>query len=281
MKTSYLALSAIIGLAILAAPTTASAADLQLPAPSPLARVMQTVGVTEITVEYSSPGVKGRKIFGKLVPNDELWRTGANSATKITFSKDVSIDGKPVPAGTYSIFTIPGKRSWTLILNKNADQGGTRKYDESLDQVRVTVKPSRLRAARERLTFVFSNTVDTGTRLDLEWDKTGVSLDIKVDTDALATAGIAKAQKSASRELASSARYMKKKKDLPVALKLIDASLAVQTDFYNSFIKARILNDMGDEAGAKKMAQQAWDLGEKAEYFFWKDQVAKALKGEW
>ena len=100
-------------------------ADLDLPRPSPFAKVVQTVGLTDITVDYSSPGVKGRKIWGAVVPYDQLWRAGANNPTKITFSRDVSIADKPVPAGTYAFFIIPTKGAWTVILNKKVDQAGT------------------------------------------------------------------------------------------------------------------------------------------------------------
>src|SRR5437763_17077101 len=93
-------------------------ADLDLPRPSPFAKVTQTVGYTDITVDYSSPGVKGRKIWGNVVPYDKLWRAGANLATKVTFSRDVTFAGKPVAAGTYAFFLIPTKGAWTVILNK-------------------------------------------------------------------------------------------------------------------------------------------------------------------
>src|SRR5215467_13707375 len=98
----------------------AARADLDLPRRSPFAKVSQTVGLTDIVVDYSSPGVKGRKIWGGLVPYDQMWRAGANTATKITFSKDVTFAGKPVPSGTYAFFVIPGKGDWTVILNKKA-----------------------------------------------------------------------------------------------------------------------------------------------------------------
>jgi len=111
--------SILIAAAITLGSGVAAMAQLQLPAPSPAAMVMQTAGLTEITVEYSSPGVKGRSVFGSLVPYNELWRTGANSATKINFSKDVTIEGNKIPKGKYSLFTIPGATEFTVILNKD------------------------------------------------------------------------------------------------------------------------------------------------------------------
>ena len=98
----------------------AAMAQLDLPRPSPAAKVSQVIGLTEISVDYSSPTVKSRKIWGGLVPFDQMWRTGANQATKISFGKDVTFAGKPVPAGTYALFTIPSKKEWTVVLNKKA-----------------------------------------------------------------------------------------------------------------------------------------------------------------
>ena len=158
---------------------TAATSNAQMKVqPSPAASVKQQVGVTEVTVEYSSPGVKKRKIWGELVAFDKPWRTGANSSTKVTFSKDVTVGGKPVAAGTYSLLTIPGAKSWTVILNKNTGIGGSMdKYKQEEDVARVTVTPKSV-PARERLTFIFSDVTDDSATLDLEWEKVRVSIPI-------------------------------------------------------------------------------------------------------
>jgi hypothetical protein len=157
------------------------------PKPSPPAKVTQQVGLTDITVEYSSPAVKKRKVFTELVPPGKMWRTGANASTKITFSKDVTVGDKAVPAGTYSLLTIPGK-SWTVVLNKDTTIGGNMdKYKESDDVARVTVKPKSI-PSRERLTFIFSDFTDSGVNLDLEWEKVRVSIPITVATETAAAA---------------------------------------------------------------------------------------------
>jgi len=163
-----------------AAPAAPAAPGAMKPSASPAAKVVAQVGTTEITVEYSSPGVKKRKIWGELVPYGKPWRTGANASTKVTFSQDVEIGGKPVPAGTYSLLTIPTAKSWTIILNKNTGIGGSieQKYKQEEDVVRVTVTPTRI-PARERLTFIISDAGDEGASLDLEWEKLRVSLPIK------------------------------------------------------------------------------------------------------
>jgi hypothetical protein len=163
-----------------AAPAAAPGAPKALkPMPSPGAKVSAQVGTSEVTVEYSSPGVKKRKIWGELVPYGQPWRTGANSSTKITFTQDVEVGGKPIPAGTYSILTIPTKTTWTVIFNKNTGIGGSMdKYKQEEDVARVTVTPSKI-PQRERLAFIFSDVTDDSVTLDLEWEKLRVSIPIK------------------------------------------------------------------------------------------------------
>jgi hypothetical protein len=167
-----------------AAPATAPAAapaakPPEGPRPSPAAKVSQRVGFTDITVDYSSPGVKKRKVWGDVVPLDKVWRAGANASTKVTFSKDVIVGDKPVPAGTYSLLAIPGKKTWTVIFNKNTDIGGNYdKYVEADDVARVTATPKSI-PARERLAYIFSDVTDDSVSLDLEWDKVRVSVPIK------------------------------------------------------------------------------------------------------
>lgn len=269
-------LMALAALAITAAPALA---ELKLPAPSPLARVMQTVGVTEVTVEYSSPGVKGRKIFGGLLPMGELWRAGANAATKLTVSDAVKIDGKAVPAGTYAVFAIPGDKQWTLILNKDANQGGTRKYDKKLDLIRVNVTPT-VAPARERMTFLFANTTDDSTDLVLEWETTRVTLPIAVPTKDYALKGIDGAIEGAQGTLANAARYYAGLKDYDKALTIIGMSLGIKRTWFNIFLQAQFLAAKGSFGAAVPLAEEAWKLGQEAEYFFWKDQVKKSLE-EW
>ena len=135
----------LMGLAVLAAVPLAAQQTPQLrtPRPSPKASVMQTIGLTEMTITYSRPGVKGRQIFGALVPYGTVWRTGANEATTISFSDDVTINGQPLAKGTYSLHTIPGKDQWTIIFNKVAEQWGSFKYDQAQDALRVTARPEK------------------------------------------------------------------------------------------------------------------------------------------
>ena len=153
------------------------------PAPSPLGKLYQRVGVTDIEVEYSRPGVKDRTIFAAdgLQPYGKLWRTGANAATKISFSTDVMVAGKKVAAGTYSIFSIPGADEWTFILNSDADQRGTGKYDKAKDVVRTMVEPGKYPIKVETMTFAFGNVKDTSADLAMIWEETIIVVPITVE----------------------------------------------------------------------------------------------------
>ncbi|WP_171818181.1 DUF2911 domain-containing protein [Pyxidicoccus fallax] len=270
-------LSALVALVA----TPAAAQQLKLPAASPAAKVMQEVGVTEISIEYSSPGVKGRKVWGDLVPFDKAWRTGANLASKITFSRDVTFGGKPVPAGTYTIVTLPSQKGWKMMLNKElALWASPIPYDPAKDVVTVDATTAEI-PLRERLVFVFSNTTEDSTSLDMEWEKLRVSVPIKVDTAAHAKAAIQSASEGSARMHASMARYVADStKDYAAALKHADASVAIQSNWFNQWIRADILARMGNYAEARKAAQISWNLGEKDKGFFFRDQVAKAL-AEW
>ncbi|WP_324291542.1 DUF2911 domain-containing protein [Corallococcus sp. BB11-1] len=256
-------------------------AQLQLPAPSPAAKVSQGVGVSEISVEYSSPAVKGRKVWGELVPNDKAWRSGANSATKITFSHPVTFGDKAVPAGSYAIVSLPSQKGWKVMLNTDLGlwRGGA-PYDASKDVASVSATTTAI-PARERLTYLFTDTTDTGTRLDLEWEKLRVSVPITVDTAALAKVNIEQAEKDAANMHTSAAAYLAgTSKDHAAALKHADAAVAANPTWYTHWIRASVLSQAGKYAEARKAAQTSWDLGQKDKNFFYRDQIAKAL-AEW
>jgi hypothetical protein len=255
--------------------------QLDLPRPSPSAKVSQVVGLTEVSVDYSSPAVKGRPIWGGLVPYDQMWRTGANQATKISFSKDVVFAGKPVPAGTYALFTIPTKDAWTVVLSKKADQSGTgRDYKPEQDLLRVKVQ-TKAAAFRERMTFLFSDFTDDEAVLNLEWERLCVSIPIKVHTAEQALANITTGIDGTWRTFAFAARYMlDTKKDYNTGLKYIDQSLAIKEDWLNLWIKASLLAAKGDYKDAHGLAEKAYKLGQKAEFFFFEADVKKALS-EW
>lgn len=251
----------------------------ELPRPSPMARVEQRVGVTDFSVEYSSPGVKGRKIWGGLVAYDELWRTGANAATKLEASGDFTFGGTSVPAGTYSLLTIPGKTSWTVILNSKADLSGTRGYDQSNDVARATVKPAAA-PMRERMAFLFSNTTDDATRLDLEWEKQRVSVPIQVETRNQVMTNIDETLAEAWRPHFASARWLLENDgDLGQAIEYVNTSIAIKPTWWNNWVKAQILAKQGSSTEAVAAAEQAKSLGAGDEVFegFFKENIDKAI----
>lgn len=167
-------------------------AQIEVPRPSPFATVSQEVGFADVSIEYSRPGVKGRDIFGGLVPYDKLWRTGANAATKITFSEDVTVEGKAVKAGSYSIFTKPSAEKWLVILNSDAT-ASTSKYDETKNVATFSVAPKSLPTSVERLTFTFDDVTDSSSLVTLSWAKTAISFKVSTTVDAKVIAQIEKA----------------------------------------------------------------------------------------
>lgn len=240
---------------------TPALAQLELPAPSPAAEVTQRVGLTDVSVKYSSPGVKGRKIWGELVPYDQLWRTGANKATRITFSQDVKFGGKAVKAGSYAVYTIPSKKEWTVILNTVTETSGTGNYDKKNDVARITAKAIKI-PARERMTFLFSNTTNTETRLDMEWEKIRVSVPITVETEARALAAIDKNLGRIWVQYARAAEYMLQNGgDMKKALAHIDTSVSMKKHWWNHWMKAKIHAQLGQTADAIAAAQAADKLG--------------------
>ena len=267
-------------IAFVAASGLQSFAQLQLPAPSPKAQVMQTSGLTEITVDYSSPAVKGRTIWGDLVPYDKLWRAGANSATKVTFSKDVIIEGTKVPKGSYSLFIIPSKsEDWTIVLNSNAT-ASVDEYKQDKDVVRIKSKPVAI-APRERMSFQIIDFSDQNAMVAMEWEKVRVGFNVTLDTDNQAQENIKSTLGGTWRTYNSAARYMMEKKDLDKAMAYADQSLALSSEWFNNWTKAQILAEKKSYKEATTYAQKAKDLGDKnPEGFFFKDLVEKALV-EW
>jgi hypothetical protein len=261
-------------------PYSAFGQQLQLPRPSPGAKMSQTVGLTEITLEYSSPGVKGRKIWGGLLPYDQLWRAGANQATKVTFSKDVTVGSTPVPAGAYAFFAIPGPNQWTLILNKDVN-ATTDNYKKEQDLVRVQAQ-SKAIPHRERLAYLISDFSDDSASLDLEWEKVRVSLPLKLATQTQALANIKAMSDGAWGPFNNAARYMlESTKDYDAGLQLVDKSIANREHWFNLWTKAELLAAKGRYKDAVSFAQKAKQLGDKApENFFLADEVNKAVK-EW
>ena len=265
---------------IAATATPVLAQSLELPAPSVKAKVEQRVGITDFSVDYSSPAVRDRKIWGGLVPFDQVWRTGANASTKLTASRDFKFGDVAVPKGTYSVFTIPNASGWTVILNKDADAGAD-EYDTKKDAARVTVTPATI-DARERMTFLFTNTTEDATRLDLEWERVRVSVPIKVDTQAQVSAGIEKAIGDGWRPYYQSGRYLVESGgDLDKAIGYLDTSISLKATWWNNWWRAQALAKKGRTADAVAAGEKAMQLGKGDEVFeqFFKADVQKTMDG--
>lgn len=247
--------------------TVVNAQDL--PQPSPAASVTQTIGLTKLTIDYSRPGVNGRVIWGDLVPFDEVWRTGANKANQFILDKEVKISGTAVPAGTYALFTIPGKDKWTVIINKNPEQWGSGDYKMEDDIVRVEVKPTTGEHV-ERMLFTVDNVTDTEADVTLSWEKVKVSFKVSVETDSYAMANIDEAVKKmddAFRTYNNAARYyLENGKDVKQALEWAKKSTAISEKFYNVYVlsTAYAANNLMKEAIAA--AEKSLKLSTEAKY---------------
>ena len=276
---SALALAALLAIPLSSSIASAQAA-LDLPQPSPRARVDQRVGVTDFSLEYSRPAVKGRKIWGDLVPYDKAWRAGANAATKLTASRDFSFGGTAVKAGAYSLFIIPTKAQWTVVLNGDPAAPAF-EHDPKKDVARVNVATAALAAPRERLLYFFNDTQDDRTSLEMEWERVRIRVPITVDTKAHVTAAVEKATGEAWRPHAGAASYYFNAGDPDRALPLIDKSIAIQSTWRNEWLRAQILGKKGKKADATAAANRALTLGkgDKAFEEFFKSDITKAIAG--
>jgi hypothetical protein len=240
----------------------------ELPQASPIAKIEQRIGLTDVTIRYSRPSVKDRKIWGDLVPYRTIWRTGANACTVISFSDNVSINGQTLPAGEYSFFTIPTENEWTVIFNKNTKLWGSDGYKQEEDVLRLNVKPDMNAPFTETMLFAFDNIKIDGADLQLMWANMKLSLRISTDTDTKAIANIKKAVLEAEntyRTYNASATYLLDAgRDLPQALEWAKKSVAMQEKFWNLYTLSRAYaaNNMIKEAIATaekslKLAQES------------------------
>jgi hypothetical protein len=242
----------------LAAQQTAPA--LKLPRLSQHQVVTQTVGLTDIKIDYSRPAVKGRAIWGALVPYDKVWRTGANEATQISFGDDVTINGQALPKGTYSLHTIPGKDSWIVAFNKVAQQWGSFTYDQAQDALRVTVKPEKA-PFTELMEFDFPQATNDNAVVAIRWENVSVPFTVGVATTAkvmaAASAAVAGAAATDWQTPYRAASYAFDNGDSAQAMKWLDQSTKASQTISNLYLKARIQAKSGDKAGAIATAESA------------------------
>lgn len=238
-------------------------AQLKTPAPSPGSKINQTVGLTEVTIEYSRPSAKGRTVFGDLVPYDKMWRTGANASTKLTFSEEVTLGGQKLKSGAYALFTVPGKTEWEMILYKNTNTGGVpAEWNESEVAARFKVKPQTLSNNVETFTFEIADLTNSGAQIRLMWEKTSVSMDLVVNTDETVMKSIEKVMGGpTANELHAAGRYMwESGKDKNVALEYVQMANKKDPRFWTLRTEALILYDLGRVDEAIGMATQSRDL---------------------
>jgi hypothetical protein len=265
MSKHFLHFSAAVVTAatLLAAP--AAQAQIKTPAASPQSTVTQRVGLTDITIVYSRPSIKGRSIFGSdnsLVPNGKRWRTGANGTTSIKFSDDVMIEGKKVPAGEYGIYTVPRPTEWTVVLNRSLKQGAdVDGFKDDQDVARFTIKPYKLSSKVETFTIDFTDLTPATANVAMEWENTGAKFKVTADVESKVMAQIdekvIKAASPAPADLAAAAvYYYDNNKDLKQAAAWMEkANAAEPTKYWNLNTEAKIRLKMKDYAGATKAAE--------------------------
>jgi len=244
-------------------------AQITVPQPSPLSTVEQKVGLTDVSITYSRPSMKGRVIFGELVQYGSMWRLGANASTKIEFSDAVKIAGQDVPAGKYALYAIPGKDKWTMILHKNLTYWGTggKDYTTDEDQLRFDVIPSKYPVAIETMTFNFANITTDGCWIELLWENTQVKFELKTEVDEVVMAEIEQKMKgvSASTYYQAARYYLDNDKDMNQALEWINKSLETNERFWMLRQKSLILSKLERYDEAIEVAKKSKELALKAE----------------
>jgi hypothetical protein len=251
--------------------TNVNAQGLKMPQPSTAQTITQAFGLGTVTINYSRPNTKGRKIFGALEPFGSVWRTGANSATTITTTETIKVEGKELPAGTYGIFTIPNANDWTIIFNKGAKQWGAYEYKAEDDLFRVNVKPMKLKDKIETFTIQIGDVYPTMAKLQLMWENTGVTINLTTEVDAKVMAGIEEAMKGDKKPYFAAAQYyFENGKDLNKALEWATTAEASDPKApYFKLWKGRIQLKMGDKKGAAETAAagvKVAEEGKNAEY---------------
>lgn len=242
------------------------AQSIKTPAPSPTQTLKQDFALSSIEISYSRPGVKGRKIFGDLVPYGKVWRTGANSATTITFGEDVTIGGTLVKAGTYGLLTIPDKDNWTIIISKQTDVTSPADYKQENDVVRVNAKPITVQFTEETFTINIYGIKDNSCTIGLLWDNQYVGFDVTADIDKKIMANIKRIMDGDTRPYFQAAMYyMNNGKDMNQALTWFNKAVEQQPNtFFIIYQQANCLAKLGKKAEAKAASQKSMALAKEA-----------------
>ncbi|MGV3539695.1 MAG: DUF2911 domain-containing protein [Rufibacter sp.] len=242
--------------------------QLKLPQASPRNKVTYTIGMTEVTINYSAPGVKDREIWGKLVPYGQIWRAGANEATTITFSTNARMQQETIPAGTYGLYLLPQDAStWFLVLSKQTNLWGTEGYDPKQDLFRLPFTPEAA-PFHETLQYTIKDIQPNVGRLTLNWADKQLVMPIRVETHAHAMQSIkeslASAEKNDWSAYAQAVNYLiQQNQDHEQALTWINQSLAIEENFYNTWLKAKLLAQKEEYETALELNRKAQQLGKK------------------
>ena len=243
--------------------------QITTPAPSPSGKIMQTVGLTDVSVEYSRPSMRGRTIFGDLVPYDKLWRTGANKNSMITFSDDVTIAGQEVKAGSYAIFTKPGLTSWEVIFYADTNNWGTpQNWDDSKVAAKTTVEVYNMPSNVESFTMSIDDLHNNGATLGMMWEKAYVGVAFEVPTAEKAVKSIESVMNgpSANDYFAAASFYFEEGKDLSKAKEWIDKAVSMNDEaFWMTRRQSLIYAKMGDTKGAIEAARKSLAVAEAAD----------------
>ena len=241
-------------------------AQVKLPAPSPLQTLKQEVGLGNIEIIYSRPGAKGRQVFGDLVPYGQLWRTGANEATRITFSEPVEIGGKKIDSGSYVLYCIPNVDVWEIILNKGLQNWGIEGYSEIKDVMRIKIVPLKNKISVETFTIQLNEIKPESCSIELLWEKKIIRIPVHFSIKENIRQQLGKAMQSDKKPYWEAAQfYFEYDRNLTKALENINKALEINTKAYWMYLyKATIQKEMGDTAGARKSSEASLQLATTA-----------------
>jgi hypothetical protein len=273
MRINFLLLSVVMAGLSIATALSAEAPRVEFPAPSPACTLKQRVGLTDVEIVYSRPSVRGRKVFGAMIPYGEVWRTGANAATRLTFSTDVKLQGAALTAGSYELFTIPDKDQWTIIVQKLPEKAswGAYTYKKENDTARMTAKPVALTSPVESFGIGIADLRDTSATLYLAWENTRVPLKLEVNTvemlmPKIKAAMAADGAKNWNLYYGAATLLNENGGDLQQALDWVNESLKLRQDYPGTLLlKTRLLAKLGRNAEAKAVAAKTIETGRKLE----------------
>ncbi|SNS14405.1 Protein of unknown function [Belliella buryatensis] len=262
------------------------AQQIEMPQASPAATIAQKIGLTDVKIEYSRPSTKGRKIFGELVPFGQVWRTGANAATIITFSTEVNIEGNKVQAGSYALYSIPDRNDWTIILSNNTKLWGAVGYNQEDDVIRFKVKPGKPGQKYETMEIGFVDMTDTGATVSIKWEQTRVRFRIETEVDPIVMAQIKQLvidQQPTNPGLYYQAAnyYFTNNKDMNLALEWINKSVESDPKYWTVHLKAKIELALGMKKEAIESARASMEMAREAknpDYVGLNERLIKSIK---